>query len=285
MSAASAAPLSHGLPAVPPAAGPFADTYARLTQALPALTVLCGPPRHGAGWVTGAELAAGGPGLDAFLAWDDEQVLREYGQRARPDVVATFGLHRYAWHACLLITVPWFLARRVPRLPAEAVSFHRETGRMTADVPEFACLPEDPAAALPGARPVADAQGLRVRVRSAVAEHLTPVLEGFRPRMRRGARALWGMATDETAEGLWHVGRLLGEERRARHELALLLPGATAPFAGGAAFRELSGPQGGSWPTRDRASCCFLYTLRPEDTCVTCPRTSDSDRIGRLSAQ
>ncbi len=263
---------------------PFADAYARLTEALPTLTVVCGPPRHGEGWVTAAGLAAGGPALDAFLAWDEEQVRRTYGQQARPDVIASFGLHRYAWHACLLFTVPWFLHRRVPRLPVESVSWHRNSGRITADVAEFACLPGDPAAERPGAEPVADEEALRDRLRSAVAAHLAPVLAGFRPRTRRGARALWGMATDETVEGLWRVARLLGEEARARHELGLLLPGATVPYAGGAAFRELTGPGGRKLLTRDRASCCFFYTLRPDDACPTCPRTGDAARVARLSA-
>ncbi len=54
-------------------------------------------------------------------------------------------------------------------------------------------------------------------------------------------------------------------------ELERLLPGATRPYVGTAAFRELTGPQGEALPTRDRASCCMFYTLRPEDTCVTCP--------------
>ena len=35
------------------------------------------------------------------------------------------------------------------------------------------------------------------------------------PRMRRGPRALWGMASDEIVEGLWYIGHLLGEEPRA----------------------------------------------------------------------
>ena len=51
--------------------------------------------------------------------------------------------------------------------------------------------------------------------------------------MRRGQRALWGMATDEIVEGLWYVGHLLGEEQRAMDELELLLPGSTAPYAAG----------------------------------------------------
>ncbi|MFJ9964587.1 (2Fe-2S)-binding protein [Streptomyces avermitilis] len=267
---------------------PVADAYARLTEVFPGLAVTELDPGEAApegdGWVAAALLAAGGTGLDAFLAWDEAQVLRDYGQRGRPDVVAGFGLHRYAWPACLLITVPWFLGHRVPRLPVEHVTFQRTLGRMAVRVTEFACLPDDPAAGLPGARVVPDEQALRAEVRAAVTEHLEPVLGGFGPRMRRRGRALWGMATDEVTEGLWYVAHLLGEEERAIRELALLLPGATRPYVGSAAFRELTGPNGEALPTRDRASCCLFYTLRPEDTCLTCPRTCDTDRIARLTA-
>ncbi|MEV6168722.1 (2Fe-2S)-binding protein [Streptomyces sp. NPDC051954] len=271
----------------------LSDAYTRLTTAFPGLAITelgAGErvPREG-GWVAADSLAEGGAGLDTFLAWDDAQVVRDYGQRARPDVVAGFGLHRYAWPACLLITVPWFLHRRVPRFPVTDVSYDRTVpelpiGRMAVRPHRFACLPGDPAAALPGARVVADEEALRGEVREAVAEHLEPVLRGFGPRMRRRGRALWGMATDEIVEGLWYVAHLLGEQERAMRELELLLPGATKPYVGSAAFRELTGPNGESLPTRDRASCCMFYTLRPEDTCVTCPRTSDADRVVKLAA-
>ncbi|WHM35846.1 (2Fe-2S)-binding protein [Streptomyces sp. BPTC-684] len=267
---------------------PLAASYARLADLYPGVRVhelADGERAPGSpGWVGAHQLASGGDALDAFLGWDDEQVLRDYGQRARPDVIASFGFHRYAWPACLLITVPWFLHRRVPRVPVEDVSFQRTLGRLTVRVREFACLPGDPAAALPGARVVPDEEALRAEVRAAVAEHLGPVLDGFGPRMRRGRRALWGMATDEVVEGLWYVAALLGEERRAMGELELLLPGSTKPYVGAAGFRELSGPAGEPLPTRDRASCCLFYTLRPEDTCVTCPRTCDADRVAKLSA-
>ncbi|MGX1134095.1 hypothetical protein RKD49_006285 [Streptomyces glaucescens] len=270
-----------------------ADAFARLTEVLPGLAFTeldpGEPAPRGGGWVAAASLAEGGAGLDSFLAWDDAQVVRDYGQQARPDVVASFGLHRYAWPACLLITVPWFLHRRVPRFPVTHVSYDRSApglsmGRLAVRSAGFACLPGDPAAALPGARVVADEEALRAEVRAAVAEHLEPVLGGFGPRMRRRGRALWGMATDEVVEGLWYVAHLLGEQERARHELELLLPGATKPYVGSAAFRELTGPNGESLPTRDRASCCMFYTLRPEDTCATCPRTCDADRIVKLAA-
>ncbi|MEU2451407.1 (2Fe-2S)-binding protein [Streptomyces sp. NPDC012765] len=264
------------------------DAFDRLAEAYSGLRVFertaDEPLPRGVGWVGADELAAGGPALDAFLAWDNAQVLRDYGTQARPDVVAGFGLHRYAWPACLLITLPWFLHRRVPRFPVAEVAFHRTLGRMSVRVGEFACLPDDPAAALPGARVVPDEEALREEVRAAVAQHLGPLLEGFGPRMRRGRRALWGMVTDEVVEGLWYLGSLLGEEQRAMAELEALLPGSTAPYTGGAGFRTLTGPDGEALPTRDRAGCCFFYTIRPEDTCVTCPRTCDADRIARLAA-
>ncbi|MER6419469.1 (2Fe-2S)-binding protein [Streptomyces sp. NPDC001137] len=271
----------------------LSDAYARLNRVFPGPAVMETAAGEqvptGGGWIRAASLAEGGVGLDTFLARDDAQVLRDYGVRARPDVVAGFGLHRYAWPACLLITVPWFLLRRVPRLPVDHVSFDRSDpelsiGRMAVRPAGFACLPGDPAAALPGARVVADEEALREEVRTSVADHLEPVLAAFGPRMRRRGRALWGMATDEVVEGLWYVAQLLGEEQRAVRELEALLPGATKPYAGSAAFRELAGPDGEPLPTRDRISCCMFYTVRPEDTCATCPRTCDADRLGKLSA-
>jgi hypothetical protein len=246
---------------------PLTSAYTRLTAAFPGLAVTERGPRErlpqGGGWVTAAALASGGEDLDTFLAWDDAQILRDYGTRARPDVVASFALHRYAWPACLLFTVPWLLERRVPRLPVTDVSYDRAAGRMAVRAASFACLPDDPAAALPGARAVPDEEALRAEVRAAVAEHLEPLLAAFGPRMRRRGRALWGMVTDEITEGLRHIVPLLDQgheelDRHAERELGLLLPGATG--------------------TPTRVSCCMFYTIRPADTCATCPRTCGTVR-------
>ncbi|GAA2246791.1 (2Fe-2S)-binding protein [Streptomyces amakusaensis] len=274
-------------PVVPPAlASPFGDAYSRLSEAFPRLTVRelgSGESEPaGEGWVRADELARGGGALEAFLDWDRAQVLRDHGREGRPDVVAGFGLHRYAWPACLLFTVPWFLLRRVPRFSGDQVFFRRTHGRMTVRPAGFACLPGDPAAGLPGARVVPDEEALRGEVRAAVAAHLEPVLDGFASRARRGRRSLWGMVTDDLVEGLWHIGNLLGEEARAIAELELLLPGTVKPYVGIPGFRQLTGPQGEQLATRDRASCCLFYTLRPDDTCVTCPRTCDTTRVTRL---
>lgn len=287
MSVPAQAAASPGAPASP-THSVVTEAYDRLTKAYPYLGITeLGPEEpapQGGGWVTVDGLAAGGEDLDAFLAWDEAQTLKDYGQQARPDVIASFGLHRYAWPACLLFTLPWFLLRRVPRFPLENVSYQRELGRMAVRVGEFACLPDDPAATLPGARVVPDEEALREEVRAAVAEHLEPVLGGFGPRMRRRGRALWGTVTDDLVESLHYIGQQLGEEPRVMAELERLLPGTTRPYVGTPAFRELTGPCGESLPTRDRASCCFFYTLVPEDTCANCPRNSDALRIEKLTA-
>jgi hypothetical protein len=279
LSTLAPAPTAHGVPS------PFSAAYARLTEVYPALRVSeRATAPTGPGWVPAAALAEGGAALADFLAWDEAQLERDYGRRPRPDVAASFGLHRYAFPAVLLVTVPWYLHRRVPRLPLGAVAFEGTPAHLAVSPGEFTCLPDDPAAGDPNARVVDGEEALRGAVRTAVAEHLAPLLEGFRPRMRRGARALWGTATDEITEGLWYLGHLLGEEQAAREAAERLLPGGTPPFTRGASFRELTGPDGRSLPTRDRASCCLFYTLRPEATCVTCPRTCDAERVARLSA-
>lgn len=273
----------------PAAESPFAAAYARLVEVLPGLRVRelssTEPLPTGSGWVSAAELAGDGTALETFLAWDDDQILRDYGQRGRSDVVASFGLHRYAWPATLLITFPWFATRRVPRFPADTVAFHRASGRLAVRTGPFACLPDDPAAGLPDAEVVCGEAALCDEVRKSVAEHLGPILKAFRPLMRRRPRALWGVASDEITEGLWYVGRLLGQERAAMAAAEQLLPGATAPYPSGAGFRDLHAPDGTALPTRTRANCCLFYTLRPEDTCVTCPRTGDAERIDRLARQ
>lgn len=278
----------------------LSSSYARLTAVHPALRVITGQARSGAGWTAAHDLAAGGAAVAGFVAREAGRLAAEHGSPPRPEVAATLALHRYLWPACLLFTVPWFLRRRVPLLPVDAVSLHRASGTMAVRPRGILCLPGDSAARLPGARVVPTEEALRAELRTALADHLSPLLAAFRPMLRRGPHALWGMATDEVTEGLWYVATLLGEaeERRARADLAALLPGGTPPFAGAAGFHrpprsgadvsstalpatETDAQEHRPASRRTRLTCCLFYTLSADDSCAGCPRTCGPARNRR----
>ncbi|GAA5015955.1 hypothetical protein GCM10025734_65260 [Kitasatospora paranensis] len=121
-------------------------------------------------------------------------------------------------------------------------------------------------------------------LRGAVAAHCGPVLAAFRPAVRRGPHAMWGMVGDDLVSALWYLGRTLGDEDRAVAAATAVLPGGTPPFPGAAAFRRLTGADGRSRPTRTRHGCCLYYAIRPDEACATCPRTCDAERLRRLEA-
>ncbi|KWX01846.1 iron-sulfur protein [Carbonactinospora thermoautotrophica] len=253
---------------------PLGETYARVAAACDFLQIQVGRPPDPESWTTGAQLTADAKRLVEFVDAKAARMEQEYGRPARRDVVASWAFHHYAWLACLLVAGPLLLDRRVPLLGPGDVAVPRRTGVLagpvTVAVPGFACLPGDPAADHPQARVVADADALRRVARDTVAGHLAPVLAAFRPHVRRGPHALWGMVTDELAGTLWHLGQALGREEEAVAEATALLPGGTPPFVGGAGFRTVELRDRAY--TRTRLTCCLYYTLCPEDVCSNCPR-------------
>ncbi|AUG76505.1 Iron-sulfur protein [Kitasatospora sp. MMS16-BH015] len=255
-------------------AAPLLASYGRLREVFPALRVHHRAPRAGQGWIRTADLLRHRPTLRALIAVDAHQGLARYGTPLRPDVAAGFCLHRYCWPVSLLFTLPWFLERRVPRIPAEAVALRRRSNELSFRYEEFSCLPDDPAAGLPAARVVPDEAALRERLLAALAEHLAPVLTAFRPELRRGPHTLRAMATDDVIEALWYAGSLLGAEDRAAEELTELFGQASSEFftPGGTGFRRTERPAAPPVRSRTRLSCCLYYTVRAEDACAGCPR-------------
>jgi hypothetical protein len=256
------------------------------------LAVHCGPsprievsePRSpaGQGWIDGAELAYDERLLDAHLDAEALRVRERYEHTARADVVVSRVLHGYVWGACLLIAGPWYLDRRVPRLRPQDVRISRTGDDLGVVSGGFVCLPDDPAAGLPGVRVVTGEAALRDELRAAVADHVRPVLAAMGPRLRRGPRALWGMVGDDLVSAIWFLGRRLNEESRSVREAGEVLPGPVSPYVGGARFRTLNGTDGRVHPTRTRVSCCLYYTIRPGEACGTCPRVCDEERLRRL---
>ncbi|GHB01410.1 (2Fe-2S)-binding protein [Streptomyces chryseus] len=271
--------------AVPLPADALAGTYRHLTRVCASLRVEVARTAHPtAGWTDGARLVAEDARLDGFVTGEALRIEAAHGHTARPDVAASRALHHYLWSVCLLMSGPWYLARRVPRLRPEDVHVELGSGDFAVVPGSFTCLPDDPAAGSPGVGVAPDEEALRVELRAAVVDHVRPLLDALGPRLRRRQRALWGMTGDDLVSGIWHLGRVLGEEDRSVRAATALLPGPTAPFPGGADFRRLRAAGGGPpHTTRTRLGCCLYYTISPGDACLTCPRVCDTERLARLA--
>ncbi|RPE36450.1 (2Fe-2S)-binding protein [Kitasatospora cineracea] len=249
------------LPARPaPATGRLALTYRQLADACPALTFSLvdeGPvggtpadgrertPAEGREWIPADRLASA---VERLVDAEAARIRDRHGLAPRPHVAASRLLHHHLWTTSLLISGVWYLEGRVPLLPAG----HLWTDTATGD---FALRPGD------------WAPGDGAALRDAVAAHVGPVLAAFQPLVRRGPRALWGMATDDLLSGLWYLGRMLGEEDRAVATATALLPAGARPWTGPANFRR----ERGGW-TRTRQGCCLYYAVDPANPCATCPR-------------
>ncbi|MCA6091284.1 (2Fe-2S)-binding protein [Streptomyces sp. SCA3-4] len=268
---------ASGTVAVPQAAGRvdvLRETYARLTEVLQPLVRLDVTSRAGGAQVTGERLVQDAALREWLVDMAGRRIADGHGVTPRRDVAALDVLHQYAFLATSAMSGPWFLERRVPWVGPDGIGYDAASGSLTVSPSYISCLPDDPAAGQPGVRVVADEEQLRTVLRHAVAHHLGPVLEEFRPLLRRGPRAVWGLATDELAESIWYVGRTTGQERRAVEAAEALLPGRTAPFVGAAGFRPCTdaAEKAAGEATRTRNTCCMWYTLGPEKLCVTCPR-------------
>ncbi|MFJ8621598.1 (2Fe-2S)-binding protein [Kitasatospora sp. NPDC093550] len=292
------------------ASSALAGDYRRLLELCPVLDLRLldtAEPRPSTadGWYSGAELAADERALAAVLAGEEARIAAEHGRAPRPHVTASRLLHHYVWSACLIVAGPWHLARRVPVVDPADLWLHAPTGALALRPRGYVTLSGD--------------DELRAELRAAVVAHVEPVLAAFAGPTRRRDRALWGMVTDDLASAIWYLGRMLDEadpadpagrvapaapvapvraavvegavvaegataaEDAAVAAAGAVLPGGTQPLPGAAAFRRLHTPDGRAHHTRTRLGCCLYYAVGPEAAaCLTCPRTSDEERLRRL---
>ncbi|MFI0941461.1 (2Fe-2S)-binding protein [Streptomyces sp. NPDC021020] len=253
----------------------LAHVYRRLAEACPVLGLTVGAPgpEDGPGWVNGSALAHDEAALRDWLEAGAARIEDGHGKRVRPDVVASRALHAYLWSACLLISGPWYLERRVPRLRPGHVWLGPGAGLRVAVPGSFSCLPGDPAAGRPGATVREGEEALRAQLRRTVADHAAPLLAALGARTRRGGRALWGMVGDDLVSGLWRLGAALGDEEHGAAMATLVLPAPQPPFPGGADFRWLPAAEAEAGRlTRTRTGCCLHYAIDPQGVCGTCPR-------------
>ncbi|MEU8914999.1 iron-sulfur protein [Streptomyces nigrescens] len=273
------------------AASTLTRTFVRVVASCEALNVHVATPgttlasgaEPAGGCLDGAELAESQEALDAFIDAEAARIRERHGHAPRRDVAASRALHNYLWAVSLLMSGAWYLEQRVPRIRPREVRPDLATGTFEV-VPGsgFACLPDDPAVTVAGARVLAHKEALGAELRAAVADHVRPLVAAIGPQLRRGPRSLWGMVTDDLVSGIWYLGRMLDQEDRAVQAATELLPSGIPPFPGGADFRRLTGRYGQRHQTRTRLSCCMYYTLGTAQACLTCPRTCDAERLRRL---
>ncbi|MER7581467.1 (2Fe-2S)-binding protein [Kitasatospora sp. NPDC097691] len=276
-SGASAALVVSGA-LVPSAAstvpGALVGDYRRLLELCPVLELRLldaaePAPRAADGWYSGARIATDERALAAVLAGEESRIAARHGRAPRPHVTASRLLHHYVWSACLIVAGPWHLARRVPVVDPTDLWLHAPTGALALRPRGHVTLPGD--------------DELRAELRAAVVAHVEPLLAAFAGPTRRHDRALWGMVTDDLASAVWYLGRMLGDEDTAVTATGAVLPGGTQPLPGAADFRRLRTPDGRTHHTRTRLGCCLYYAVEPEAVaCLTCPRTSDEERLRRL---
>ncbi|WP_229881985.1 (2Fe-2S)-binding protein [Streptomyces alanosinicus] len=261
------------------------EVYRRLADICEALAVRVAEPGEGAAGagVTAAALMSDREVLDAFVQAEMTRIQERHGVRVPAHVAASRALHGYAWTLGVLLGGAWYLERRVPRIRPEdlRLDLDSDTCVITPGA-ELACLTGDPVGTLPGVLTLPQEEELRAVLRMSLADHMRPLLVAIGPVVRRRAHALWGMVADDLVSGIWYLGRMLGEEGAAVRAATDVLPIGIPPYPDGADFRHLLGEGGRRHMTRTRTGCCMFYAVRPEEACVTCPRTRDAERLRRL---
>ena len=251
--------------APPHRADGLAAAYRRLIDVCPALrvSIVGATSEPDPTWVRTDGTASAVEGLIAF---ESTRIAMEHGTAPPAHVAASRLLHDYLWSVSLLISGHWYLTQQVPELLASDLWI-------------------DPPTADLALRPGRCAPGGPDALRDAVVAHLEPVIAAFQPFTKRGPRALWGMVADDLVSGIWYLARMLGEEARGIELASAVLAGDQPRLPGSANFRLLSDGEARARWTRTRLGCCLYYAIGPTESCLTCPRTSDAERIRRLAAE
>lgn len=262
-------------------AGPLAATLDRIADAGGGidLSAHLGVP-DGPAWITVADLVEDRNLLEELMS----RIERGCGAQNRA-YAGTALLRGYLWRVLVPAVAALLTERRLPDLRAPNVALRFGESGFAEDLafvgPRFAALPDDPGAWHPDAAVLPSEDGLLDWMSAALAEThlpaLIPTLRGLH--VRRGRRALWGVAADVCAEAFLYVGQGTGREAEALGLGERLLSG--APFSAPTNY-YLFEHDGGSQMTRVRNTCCLYYKVA-DGACFTCPRTTHEERLRRMA--
>jgi hypothetical protein len=234
------------------------------------------------GWIAPAAL------LEHALLEDRLAQVAIEAELDEPRLLGTYLLEGYV-HALATPALGAYLTeRRVPDVGPRAVALRLGEGSELTGVaylaPRFGVLLDDAAATGPAALPFATEAELMAWFRRRLVRHVGPLIAELVPRTRRGPRALWASVEDILSGILHWLGEALDCAEWARGQADLLL-GVEAPLGGRTRWRALEHP-GGIERFRERNGCCQYFRKGTEHgACFTCARTSDEERLRRLTEQ
>jgi hypothetical protein len=262
-----------------PDKAPLAETLAVSRAHFGGYDVLATRIGAPSGWLPAAELAREGPPLEALL-----ELALVRSASGRLDVGGSLLAEHIAWSLALRAVGTLLFGTRIPAMALDEVRFEIADGDTTITGAAFAGgaygVAGDPRAGDPALAVLADEDALLARLREELEAHLRPGLEAIGAATGRPLSALWRGAGDRLAGAFLWLGDVVGMRARS-WELGTRCMQGDGPLAVGAGFRVLE-HAGIAEPTRNRRGCCLIYRAEGEDTCFTCPLTTEDERRRRL---
>ena len=235
-----------------------------------------------ADWLAASELSRPGPRLDDLLA-----KATTTADTDRSDIGATLLAEGYAFALALRAVGTLLFGTRVPAMAPDEVRLQFAGGDATITGVAYAGgaygIAGDACAGDPSLALLPDEDALLAQLHAELHDHLEPLLVAIAAATGRPLRALWRSAGDRLGGAFLWLGEVVGMRERA-WDLGTRAMRADGPLAVGAGFRVLE-HAGIAEPTRNRRSCCLIYRVPGNDTCFTCPLTSEAARRERLAAR
>ena len=261
---------------------PLADTLAAARAHFGGHDVLGARLGAPARWLPARDATTPGAALDDLLARATSATAT-----GRADIGGTLLAEGYAWALAVRAVGTLLFGRRIPAMATGEVAIELAMADATITGVAFAGgaygIAGDERAGDPSLVLLADEDALLATLHDELEAHLEPLLEAISAATGRPLRALWRSAGDRLGGAFLWLGEVVGVRERA-WELGTRCMRAGGPLAVGAGFRVLE-HAGIAEPTRNRRSCCLIWRAEGQDTCFTCPLTSETERCARLEAR
>jgi hypothetical protein len=233
-------------------------------------------------WTAAGSLVRPGPALDDLLARSTRATAT-----TRADIGGTLLAEGYAWALSVRAVGTLLFGRRIPAMAHDVVALEIAADGTTITGVAFTGgaygVEGDPAAGDPSLVLLADEDALLACLHAELTRHLQPLLEAIAAATGRPLGALWRSAGDRLGGAFLWLGEVVGARERAWDLGTRCMQGA-GPLAVGAGFRVIE-HAGIAEPTRNRRGCCLIWRAEGQQTCFTCPLTTDAERRARLEAR